>query len=157
MGHAAAANAERRKHPPAGNGRAPSPEGEMRATEFGQKPGFPRLEIPVFGRRKGTEAAPQADSQRQYVHRAACAWGLLVFVFGSVAVNHGKEGGLLFLRHPGNGKGIEKSRNDSFFFVQFFLCATVQSIFYKSSGNCLRIRLCMGSRIRSASPAEKIY
>ena len=45
----------------------------------------------------------------------------------------------------------------AFFFVQFFLCATVQSIFYKSSGNCLRIRLCMGSRIRSASPAEKIY
>lgn len=87
----------------------------MRATEFCQKPGFPRLEIPVFGRRKGTEADPQADSQRQHVHRAACAWVLLVFVFGSVAVNHGKEGGLLFLRHPGNGKGIEKSRNDSFF------------------------------------------
>ena len=87
----------------------------MRATEFGKIPGFPRLEIPVFGRRKGTEAAPQADSQRQHVHRAACAWVLLVFVFGSVAVNHGKEGGLLFLRHPGNGTGIEKSRNDSFF------------------------------------------
>ena len=115
MGHAAAANAERRKHPPAGNGRIASPEGEMRATEFGQKPGFPRLEIPVFVIRKGTEAAPQADSQRQHVHRAACAWVLLVFVFGSVAVNHGKEGGLLFLRHPGDGKGIEKSRNDSFF------------------------------------------
>ena len=87
----------------------------MSATEFGKIPGFPRLEIPVFGRRKGTEADPQADSQRQHVHRAACAWVLLVFVFGSVAVNHGKEGGLLFLRHPGNGKGIEKSRNDSFF------------------------------------------
>lgn len=66
----------------------------MRATGFGKIPGFPRLEIPVFGGRKGTEAAPQADSQRQHVHRAACAWVLLVFVFGSVAVNHGKEGGL---------------------------------------------------------------
>ena len=57
-----------------------------------------------------------------------------------------------FLVHPQMDQNIT-----AFFFVQFFLCATVQSIFYKSSGNCLRIRLCMGSRIRSASPAEKIY